>query len=216
MILINALHSKKNKYICGIPSSTFEFSVMVIDIVVTIVLGMGFYLGYLKGIIKTVFDSLSFFVAILAALKLTPLLISVVEEITGFPEAVCYIVGVLITFAGIFLLVRFIGNRVEAILESIHLNIVNKILGGLLQALFFCYLLSLVLWAVGKAGAISESTKKASVTYPFVSTLPEKGKSIIQSMKPVFIDFWNATVKALDSIGNADDKKDNQGDKEAL
>jgi membrane protein required for colicin V production len=177
---------------------------------------MGFYLGYLKGIIKTVFDSLSFIVAILAALKLTPLLIAVVEEITGFPEAVCYIIGVLITFASIFLLVRFIGNRLEAILESIHLNIVNKILGGLLQALFFCYMLSLVIWAIGKAGAISESTKKASVTYPFVSTLPEKGKSMIQGLKPIFIDFWDATVKALDSIGNSKDVNDVQNGKESL
>jgi len=184
---------------------------MILDIIVTVVLAAGFYLGYLKGIIKTVFESVSFFVATLAALKLSPLLIDVVQEITGFPQAVCYLIGVLITFIGVFLLVRLIGNRTEALLQAVHLNVVNKIAGGLLQAVFFCYLLSLVIWAVNKANLISPGIQSSSITYSYIITLPDAGKKVIHKLTPVFTDFWDATVKALDSIGSDSTDKKREG-----
>lgn len=47
---------------------------MILDVFVAIVVSLGFYLGYSRGLIKTVFDSLSLIIGILAALKLFRLL----------------------------------------------------------------------------------------------------------------------------------------------
>ena len=49
---------------------------MIFDIIVICLIALGFYLGYNRGLIKTVFDTLSLFIAVLAALKLSPIVIN--------------------------------------------------------------------------------------------------------------------------------------------
>ena len=79
---------------------------MLIDIIVAIVISLGFYLGYSRGLIKTVFDSLSLVVGILAALKLSPIVINILQEIIKTSPAVTFLLGVVITFIGVMALLR--------------------------------------------------------------------------------------------------------------
>jgi uncharacterized membrane protein required for colicin V production len=48
---------------------------MILDLIVAIVITVGFYLGYSRGLIKTVFNSLSLIIGIIAALKISPLML---------------------------------------------------------------------------------------------------------------------------------------------
>lgn len=177
---------------------------MLLDIIVAIVISLGFYLGYSRGLIKTVFDSLSLVVGILAALKLSPIVISIIQEIIKTSPAVTFLLGVVITFIGVMALIRFIGKKLEDMLEAVNINIINKFAGGAVQALFFAYLLSLVFWLVNSLNVLNPGTKQASITYPLLEPLPEKGKAVYASLKPIFKGFWDKTVEALDSIKEKD------------
>ena len=113
---------------------------MMLDLIVAIVVALGFYLGYSRGLIKTVFDTLALIIGIVAALKLSPITIDVINSIFKTSPAITFLVGVVLTFIGIMALIRFIGNKLEDILEAVNINFINKIAGGVLQGLFFAYL----------------------------------------------------------------------------
>ncbi len=184
---------------------------MIIDLFVAIVIALGFYLGYTRGLIKTVFDSLSLVIGILAALKLSPVMIGLLQEIIKTSPAITFILGVVITFIGVMALIRFLGKKLEDMLEAVNINFINKIAGGALQALFFAYLLSLALWLVNSLKVFNPETKAASITYPLLEPLPDKGKAIYTSLKPLFKGFWDKTVEAMDSING--ENKDKQSEK---
>jgi len=179
---------------------------MLLDIIVAIVVSLGFYLGYSRGLIKTVFDSLSLVVGILAALKLSPIVISILQEIIKTSPAVSFLLGVVITFIGVMALIRFIGRKMEDMLEAVNINFINKLAGGAIQGLFFAYILSMALWLVNSLNVLKPEVKAASITYPLLEPLPEKGKAVFTSLKPVFKGFWDKTVEAMDSIN----KKESQ------
>lgn len=184
---------------------------MLIDLFVAVVIALGFYLGYTRGLIKTVFDSLSLVIGILAALKLSPVVISILQEIIKTSPAITFILGVVITFIGVMALIRFLGRKLEDMLEAVNINFINKIAGGALQALFFAYLLSLGLWLINNLNVLNPATKSASITYPLLEPLPEKGKAVFTSIKPLFKGFWDKTVEAMDSINGQ--KKDENSKK---
>lgn len=173
---------------------------MIIDLFVAIVIALGFYLGYVRGLIKTVFDSLSLIIGILAALKLSPFIINILQGIIKTTPALTFILGVVITFIGVMALIRFVGRKMEDMLEAININFINKIAGGALQGLFFAYLLSLALWLVNSLNVLNPEAKSASITYPMLEPLPDKGKAVFISLKPMFKGFWDKTLENMDSI----------------
>lgn len=173
---------------------------MLLDIIVAIVISLGFYLGYARGLIKTVFDSLSLIIGIVAALKLSPIVINILQSLIQTTPAITFLVGVVITFIAVMALIRFIGRKLEDILEAVNINFINKIAGGTLQALFFAYLLSMGIWLVNNLKVLNPETKAASITYPLLEPLPEKGKAVFTSLKPVFSSFWDKTLEAMDGI----------------
>lgn len=177
---------------------------MLLDVIVAIVVSLGFYLGYSRGLIKTVFDSLSLMVAIVAALKLSPITISILQEIIKTSPAVSFLLGVVITFIAVIALIRFIGKKLEDMLEAVNINFINKLAGGAFQGLFFAYILSLSLWLINSLSVLKPEVKIASITYTLLEPLPEKGKAVFTSLKPVFKGFWDKTVEAMDSIKGKD------------
>jgi membrane protein required for colicin V production len=181
---------------------------MLLDLIVAIVVALGFYLGYTRGLIKTIFDSLSLVIGILAALKLSPIVINILQEIIKTSPAVTFLLGVVITFIGVMALIRYIGKKLEDMLEAVNINFVNKIAGGALQGLFFAYILSLGIWLVNSLNVLKPELKASSITYSLLEPLPEKGKALFISIKPLFKDFWDKTVQAMDGIKDEDQTDD--------
>jgi membrane protein required for colicin V production len=179
---------------------------MGLDIVVVLVVAFGFYAGYSRGLVKTVFDTMSLVIGILAAMKLSPITINLLESAFNISPKFTYLIGVVVTFIVVMAAVRFIGKRVEDILEAANINFVNKIAGGALQGLFFAFLLSMLIWTLGNYNVMKPETKQGSVTYPLLEPLPEAGKAVFTAVKPIFQSFWDKTVEAMESVGGSGDK----------
>lgn len=172
---------------------------MTLDIIIALIVALGFYLGYNRGLIKTVFDTLSLFIGVLAALKLSPFVINLVEQIIN-NKPLALIVGIVITFIAVMALIRFIGKKLEDVFKTANINFVNKLAGGAVQGLFFALLLSLLLGLLGNLQLLNPDTANNSTAYRLLKPLPEKSKVVFTKAKPIFTDFWNKTVEAMDTV----------------
>lgn len=180
---------------------------MGLDIIVVLVVAFGFYAGYSRGLVKTAFDTMSLVIGILAAMQLSKYTIGLLESMFNISPKFTYLIGLVITFIVVMAAVRFIGRRVEDVLEAANVNIINKLAGGALQGLFFAFLLSMLIWTLGNYNIMKPETKENSVTYPYLEPLPEAGKSVFLAVKPIFQDFWDNTVRAMESVGGGSDDK---------
>lgn len=182
---------------------------MGLDIIVVLIVAFGFYAGFSRGLVKTAFDTMSLLIGILAAMQLSKYTIDILESMFNISPKFTYLIGLVITFIVVMSAVRFIGRRIEDILEAANLNIINKLAGGVLQGAFFAFLLSMLIWTLGNYNIMKPETRENSVTYPFLEPLPEAGKSIFVAVKPIFQDFWDNTVRALKSVDGAIEPSDN-------
>ena len=173
---------------------------MTIDILAAIIISLGAYLGYQRGLIKTIFDTLSLIIGIVAALKLSPLTISFLQDIFKFNPAITFIIGVALTFVLVMYGIRFIGKKLEQFLEMVNINFVNKAAGSALQGLFFATILALVISLFNKLNLISAETKNASVTYVHLEKVPELSQGLLNTVKPVFQNFWDLTMETMGKV----------------
>ena len=184
---------------------TIFFS-MILDIFVVLVVAFGFYTGYSRGLIKTVFDTLSLVIGILAALKLSIYTINALEKLFNVSQSISYLIGIVVTFLLVMAIVRFVGRKLEDIFKAANINVINKLAGGAIQGLFFAFLISMVLWVLGNYNVVKPETKSGSITYPLLEPLPEAGKSVFKAIKPIFQEFWDKTVDVMESIGDKAEK----------
>lgn len=173
---------------------------MIIDLLTAIFVSLGAYLGYQRGIIRTVFDTLSLIIGIIAALKLSPITIDILQKLLGINPALTFILGIAITFVGVMYLIRFIGRKLEQVLEVVHLNFVNKIAGAAIQGFFFATMLALAVGLVDKISLLTPETKAASVSYPHLQKVPELSQGMFNTLKPVFSGFWDKMLETIDQV----------------
>lgn len=173
---------------------------MILDVISALVIALGFYFGYQRGFIKTVFDTASLLVGIIAALKLSPIVIGIIKNSLNIAPSIAFIVGIVITFILVMILVRFIGRKLEDLFKAVNLNFINKFNGGALQALFFAILLSYSVSLMNKVNMIKEDTKIRSMAYPYLEMLPGMSQRLFEGLKPVFQGFWDATMEAMESV----------------
>ena len=172
----------------------------MLDIIAALVIAYGAYVGYSRGIIKTLFDALSIVVAIVASLKLSPIMINIVDSTFNTSPSVSFIIGIVLTFILVMALVRFIGRKLERLFKAVNLNFINKLAGAAFQGLFFAFIISMLIWLGDRMDLIKESTKQQSVSYPILKPIPEKTQAIFENLKPIFSEFWDKTMEVMDGV----------------
>ncbi|HOY13666.1 MAG TPA: CvpA family protein [Saprospiraceae bacterium] len=177
---------------------------MVIDVLSAIIISLGLYLGYKRGLIKTIFDTLSLIIGIVAALKISPIVIDFLQNLLKINPAITFILGIAVTFIGVMVTIRFIGKKLEELLEVVHLNIINKSAGAALQGFFFATILALSIGLVDKVKLVSDQTKASSFTYPYLVQVPAVSQQALNKLKPVFSTFWEKTLETIDEIKKKD------------
>ena len=179
---------------------------MFIDLIAVLLFLYGFYVGYTRGIIKTVFAIVSIMVGILAALKLSPILINVIQRITNWHPGLSFIIGFALTFILVLIIIRFIGKKLEDIMKFAHVNFINKIAGGIVMAILLMVFYSYALWGIDSLKLISEKGKSSSMTYEYLQALPDKTEDTAAKLRPYFQEFWDKLVYTFESIKKYEEK----------
>jgi len=173
---------------------------MILDLATALIVVYGCYQGFNKGLIKTVFSTLSLIIAIVAALKLSPIVIGIMQGLLSINPAITFVLGFVLTFILVMGLVRFVGDKLEKLIESANIGGVNKLLGGALLGLFYAVLVSFAVHFMEKINLVSEEQKSASFTYPLLQPLPKAATSVGNSLKPVFSGFWDKMIDTMDTL----------------
>ncbi len=173
---------------------------MIIDIIFLIIALWGFYQGYSRGIIKTVFTVFSIVFGLMIAFKLTPAATRFLETAFNTTNALTFIAGFLLVFVLTMIIIRMTARFLEKSLEAAQINIINKFAGGVLLLSIYTLIYSWLLWFGSQAHIITEQTSKESISYPMLREFPGKMKVAFNFLKPGFQDFWHESVRFIDRI----------------
>ncbi len=173
---------------------------MILDIITCLLVAFGFYQGFSKGLIKTVFASFSLMIGIVAALKLSPIVINILQGAIKINPAITFVLGFVLTFIVVMALIRFIGTRIEKLMENLNIGGLNKLAGGLLLSLFYALLVSFAVYFMDKVELVSEDLKTSSFTYPLLEPLPRAAQDVGETLRPLFSEFWEQLMATMDTI----------------
>jgi len=173
---------------------------MIIDIFCVLAMALGFWMGYSRGIVKTVFALFSLFFGLLIALKFAPVTTNLIGRVFNSEGPLIFVAGFVVTFVAIMLLVRLLGGSIEKLLIKIKINFLNKFAGGALLSVAMVVVFSVLLWFTDRAGIIKSATKEESVTYPMLVELPGASQTLVQKVRPLFEEFWQDSEKFFDDM----------------
>lgn len=173
---------------------------MAIDLMCAMMALYGFYLGYTRGIIKTVFTVLSIFFGIVAAAKFGPAMTEFLQSAFNYHNPLMFLAGLMLAFILTMALIRLLANSLEGLLESANINVINQVLGGAVLSIALVAIFSLLVMFGDRAHIINKETKSTSATYPILEKMPAQLLKVGQVIRPVFSDFWHYSVDFMDRL----------------
>lgn len=173
---------------------------MVIDIIFAIVAGYGFYIGFSRGIIKTVFTVISVIFGLIAAFRFGPFTTELLESTFNSDNPLMFLAGFLLAFVLTMIVIRMLARGIEGILENANINIINQAAGGILTAGAMVLLYSVMLWFGDKSHMINEEAKDESMTYTYIQHFPEQVWKVGKQLRPTFENFWDHSIDFMDEL----------------
>ena len=186
---------------------------MIIDLFLIIVLAYGFYTGYNQGIIKTIFTILGAGFGILAALRYTPAVTRLYYDIFNQTGPLWLVAGFATTFLLALLLLKLIGKGIESIMEKVHLNFINQVIGGIVLAAISAFFYSLIVWFVAESVLSPQSQAvTSSKTYAFLKNYPGQVWQGVIKLEPLVGEFKEYS----EEIFNRVEEKTNSSEEEKI
>lgn len=173
---------------------------MIIDVLFLIIGGWGFYQGYSKGIIKTVFTIFSIVFGLMVAFKFSPAATRFIETAFHSNSPLNFVAGFLLSFVLTMIIIRMTAQFFERTLQAANINAINKVAGGLLLGSIYTLILSLLLWFGDQSHIVTAENSTSSLTYPYLKAFPKKMKGVFEYIKPGFQDFWKESVHLIDKM----------------
>ena len=164
---------------------------MALDIITLVIIIAGFYYGYKKGIINTLFMFLCFFIGTTVLLKCNEYMLRYLGLHTQVNKAYLPILSIFILIIFIVLFFKLINWASEQLLKAFHLTVVNQIIGGALFATLVLFMFSTLLWYIDKAKLIPLESKSKSYTYQPISAMSPVLMNAVGTAMPLFNNMYN-------------------------
>lgn len=175
---------------------------MVIDVIFLVAALWGFYLGFARGIIKTVFTIISVVFGLMMAFRFGPQVTGVLERSLS-DNPLMFIAGFLITWVAVMFIIRLFARALEGVLESANINFINQVIGGFFLSGLMILLYSILLWFGDRSHLIDPSTKTESATYTYLEQFPEYVWEVGGQARPILEDFWDHSMEFMDKLDRA-------------
>lgn len=184
---------------------------MWIDIVLLVVAGLGFMVGFSRGIIKTIFVILSYGLGIVAAIRFTPSMTNLLKQLTGEQSALMFIAGMILSFTITMLLIRLLARGLEGLLQTANVNIVNQAAGGALTAsvaiLVYAVLLNFI---IASSPQGEREITQGSSTYTYIKGYPDLVWQVAKELKEPAQKFWDYAIDMMDQVENITERADSE------
>ncbi len=173
---------------------------MPIDIIAMLVLALGFWHGFSRGIISTLFNILAYLFGFIIAFRMTSVAVVVLERVFNTDNPLMPIAGFLLNLSVLFLIMRAAAGGLESVLSFAYLGIANRMLGGVLTGGFYVLIFSILLWFFVKATLVGDETLETSRMYPMLREMPLQAKEVVIRLRPLATDLWDDSLTWMDRI----------------
>jgi len=171
---------------------------MLIDISLLIFALAGFWVGYTKGIVSTLFSILGYILALLITLKISPWFTGFLTASFNVDKMFALVFGTLAILIMLIFLIRWLLKRVSAYLEKSKISSANKILAGLLMLCMGVLFFSFMLWPLNQFAMLGEKAKQESISYAVLEGIPDKARHFIGKFKPLFNRYWELMQQTIE------------------
>ncbi len=182
---------------------------MIIDVIFAVIALYGFWVGYSRGIIKTVLTTISILFGVMAAFKFSPTVSSMLQEWFDGPGSIMLPAAFLLTLILTLVLFRLLANGLENMLEAVNINFINQFMGGGISMFFFVFLYSVLVSFADNSRMIDPETKDDSITYTMLQPIPEYAWTAGKHIWPVFQEFYQHALDAMDQIDSSVERQEN-------
>jgi membrane protein required for colicin V production len=173
---------------------------MAIDIITMLVLALGFWQGFSRGIISTLFNLLAYLFGFIIAFRMTGVATTALERILNTDNPLMPIAGFLLNLTVVFIIMRAASGGFESILNFAYLGLANRILGGILTGGFYVLIFSILLWFMVKATLVNDDVLQEARLYPILEDMPLRAKNTVVRFKPLALELWDDSATWLDRI----------------
>ena len=167
------------------------------DIIIIVVLALGAYSGFKKGLILELIAIVAFILAIIGGFKLLHVGMEYVSRVyEGFGNFLPFI-AFLVLFVLILILVNMVGKILKKIIDWTPFGVVDNMAGALIGIAKWALMLSIFLWVMSSLKInIPDSLSDNSKVMPIVADFATQVGSFISSLFPSFENF----IKTLEEL----------------
>ena len=180
---------------------------MPIDLIFIAVFGYGFWQGYTRGIISTVFNILAYVFGIVLSFKMTPVTTSILERLFNSDNPSMFLAAFVVNLVFIMFILRQTARGMEGVLQTLYLGVFNKVAGGLLVGAVSILIYSVLIWFLVKVQFLNQTTLEQSRSYPLLKELPLKSKDFAMRFEPFAKDVWGTSMNWMNRLENYGEKK---------
>lgn len=173
---------------------------MPIDIGFIAFFAYGFWQGYTRGIISTVFNLALYVFGVVLAFKMAPTTSSIMQSMFHSDNPTMFLFAFLVNLLTVMIIVRQTARGLEGAMRLAYLGIINQVAGGVAMGGFLVVVFSVLVWFAVKVQFINDATISESRTYSFLEPIPTKAKDFALRMKPFALDVWGTSINWMDRL----------------
>jgi len=150
----------------------------LIDVFIGVILLLGFYSGFRKGLIVELTSLMGLILGIAGAYYISKHYGLYIGQWLNWDDEYLKITTFLVSFILIIIVVSLIGKGITKLMDMVALGTINQILGGVFGLLKFALLISVLLLLFNvinrEVKVVQQKTLDESLTYPILNGLSEK------------------------------------------
>ena len=143
------------------------------DILLLILLAVGFINGLFSGAIKQLISFAAFVMGFVVACLYYQQLAEVLDGVLSMPS-LCQVVAFVVIWLVVLIFVRLVGSLISSFFNAIPVvGLVNRLLGGILGMAKYALVLGALIWLFSSMNLIKEETMQKSRLCRPLKALPE-------------------------------------------
>jgi membrane protein required for colicin V production len=154
------------------------------DVLVVLVVIMGVWMGIRKGGVREVARILGLIIAFIFGMQLMKPIGLIIVSSLNLSTQIAPVVGFVVVFLGIILAVTIVARLLEAVIGTLMLGPVDRLLGGAIGGLKAILVLSIGLMMVGGVGYPGEQTRETSAFYQPVEQVAPATWKVVSLVLP--------------------------------
>ncbi|MDN4164585.1 CvpA family protein [Cytophagales bacterium LB-30] len=173
------------------------------DIILLVLLGIGAFMGFRKGLIMEVISLLAIILAIVGSFKLLHWGMAFIQEKTGYFDSLLPFIAFVLLFIGILVLVNLLGKAVKKIIDLTPFGLIDNMVGALLGIFKWGLALSVIVWLASSASVeIPENFTQDSFLYPYLLAFAPKVIGFFSGLMPYANDLVESIKELLSGVSH--------------